>query len=172
MELKEEFAEARAQWKLLTAYQKFEQAVVALLTALIALIVILAVWNLIVKVVSAIVFVGGLDPTDYLVFQSLFGMIMTVIIALEFKRSLLVVGERRHGVVQVRTVVLIALLAIVRKLLILDFSNTEAAVLFGLAAAIFALGGVYWLVRDQDRRDRPSDAEANTVAIGGEYDDS
>jgi hypothetical protein len=72
MELKEEFAEARAQWKLLTAYQKFEQAVVALLTALIALIVILAVWNLIVKVISAIVFVGGLDPTDYLVFQSLF----------------------------------------------------------------------------------------------------
>ena len=106
---------------------------------MIALIVILAVCNLIgVKVVSAIVFVGGLDPTDYLVFQSLFGMIMTVIIALEFKRSLLVVGERRHGVVQVRTVVLIALLAIVRKLLILDFSNTEAAVLFGLAAAIFS----------------------------------
>jgi uncharacterized membrane protein (DUF373 family) len=172
MELKEEFAEARAQWKLLTIYQKFEQAVVTLLTVLIALIVILAVWNLIVKVVSAIAFAGGLDPTDYLVFQSLFGMIMTVIIALEFKRSLLVVGERRHGVVQVRTVVLIALLAIVRKLLILDFSNTEAAVLFGLAAAIFALGGVYWLVRDQDRRDRPSDAEANTVAIGGEYDDS
>ena len=164
MELKEEFVEARAQWKLLTIYQKFEQAVVTLLTVLIALIVILAVWNLIVKVVSAVAFAGGLDPTNYLVFQSLFGMIMTVIIALEFKRSLLVVGERRNGVVQVRTVVLIALLAIVRKLLILDFSNTEAAVLFGLAAAIFALGGVYWLVRDQDRRDRPSDAEANTVS--------
>ena len=39
---------------------------------------------------------------------------MTVIIALEFKRSLLVVADRQHGIIQVRTVILIALLAIVR----------------------------------------------------------
>jgi uncharacterized membrane protein (DUF373 family) len=160
MDLKTELIEARDRWHLLTAYQKFEQAIIAVLTALIALIIVLAVWNLIVKVVSAIILTGGLDPTDYGVFQALFGMIMTVIIALEFKRSLLVSRQRHHGVVQVRTVVLIALLAIVRKLLILDFSATDAAVLFGLAAAILALGGVYWIVRDQDRRDadRPTAA--------------
>jgi hypothetical protein len=29
------------------------------------------------------------DPTDHVVFQTVFGMIFTVIIALEFKRSLL-----------------------------------------------------------------------------------
>jgi uncharacterized membrane protein (DUF373 family) len=81
-------------------------------------------------------------------------MILTVIIALEFKRSLLVVAERRESVVQVRTVVLIALLAILRKLLILDFSATEALQLFALAAAILALGAVYWLVRQQDRHER------------------
>ena len=77
-------------------------------------------------------------------------MIFTVIIALEFKRSLLVVAERQHSVVQVRTVVLIALLAIVRKLLILDVGHATQE-LFALAAAIIALGVVYWLVRDQDR---------------------
>ena len=52
---------------------------------------------------------------------------------------------------QVRTVVLIALLAIVRKVMILDLASTEALQLFALAAAILALGAVYWLVRDQDR---------------------
>ena len=81
-------------------------------------------------------------------------MIFTVIIALEFKRSLLVVAERQHGVVQVRTVILIALLAIVRKLMIIDLTTTDAPQLFALAAAILALGGVFWLVRDQDRRER------------------
>ena len=50
--------------------------------------------------------------------------------------------------------VLIALLAIVRKLLILDLAETEAMQLFALSAAILALGAVYWLVRDQDRRGR------------------
>ena len=41
-----------------------------------------------------------------------------------------------------------------RKLLILDLSSTDAARLFALSAAILALGGVYWLVRHQDRRER------------------
>jgi uncharacterized membrane protein (DUF373 family) len=115
--------------------------------------VALAVWNLVLKVVASIVLSGGFDPTDYSVFQTIFGMIFTIIIALEFKRSLLVVAERRHSVVQVRTVVLIALLAVVRKLMIIDLSATDAEHLFALSGAILALGAVFWLVRHQDRRD-------------------
>ena len=116
MPLKEEIAAGRQRWRLLSFYQKFEHAVILVLTALIAVVVALAVWNLVLKVFFSIMSSGGFDPTDYAVFQALFGMIFTVIIALEFKRSLLVVAERQHSVVQVRTVVLIALLAIVRKL--------------------------------------------------------
>jgi uncharacterized membrane protein (DUF373 family) len=81
------------------------------------------------------------DPSQHEVFQTHFGMIFTVIIALEFKRSVLVVAERQDSIVQVRTVVLLAILAVLRKLIL------------GLSAAVLALGGVYWLVRDdQDRR--------------------
>jgi uncharacterized membrane protein (DUF373 family) len=47
--------------------------------------------------------------------------------------------------VQVRTVIVIAL-AIVRKIIILDLSSTGATELLALAAAILALGAVYWLV--------------------------
>ena len=47
---------------------------------------------------------------------------------------------------QVRTVILIALLAIVRKLMIMDMSTTNAEQLLALAAATLTLGGVYWLV--------------------------
>jgi uncharacterized membrane protein (DUF373 family) len=158
MNLKEELAAARDGWMLMTLYEKFEHAIILILTGLIALVVALAVWNLLLKVGVSIVS-SGLDPTDYAVFQALFGTIFTVIIALEFKRSLLVVAERRHGVVQVRTVILIALLAIVRKLMIIDLTATDAQQLFALAAAILALGGVYWLVRDQDRRERASQDE-------------
>jgi uncharacterized membrane protein (DUF373 family) len=135
----------------LTFYQKFEQGVILLLTGLIAIIIVFAIWNLALKVFLSIVY-AKLDPTDYSVFQAFFGMIFTVIIALEFKRSLLVIAERTRSVVQVRTVLLIALLAIVRKLMILD-PSTDASHLLALAASIVALGGAYWLVRDQDRRD-------------------
>jgi uncharacterized membrane protein (DUF373 family) len=152
--LKNQYRDARARWKLLSLYQKFEHAVILVLTLLISIVVALAVWNLVLKILLSIVASRGFDPSDYAVFQALFGMIFTVIIALEFKRSLLVVAERRQSIVQVRTVILLALLAIVRKLIILDLATTDSMQLFALAAAILSLGVVYWLVRDQDRRER------------------
>ena len=134
---------------MLSFYEKFEQIVIFILTVLIAVFVIFAVWNLALKVLQSIAS-STLDPTDYSVFQTVFGAILTVIIALEFKKSLLVSAERQQSVVQVRTVILIALLAVVRKVLILDLAHATTE-LFALAAAIIALGAVYWLVRDQDR---------------------
>ena len=145
---KQQFDEARRRFDLLSFYEKFEHIVIFILTVLIAVFVVFAVWNLALKLFQSIAS-SSLDPTDYTVFQSVFGAILTVIIALEFKRSLLVSTERQQSVVQVRTVVLIALLAIVRKLLILDVS--QATTQLFAATAIIALGVVYWLVRDQDR---------------------
>lgn len=149
-----EMAIARAHWRVMTFYERFEQAIIFILTAIIALVVVSAVWNLALKTFTSLFVDNMFDPTEYEIFQSVFGMIFTVIIALEFKRSLLLVSERRYGVVQVRAVILIAMLAIVRKLIILDLAHTEAAQVLALAAAILALGGVYWLVREQDRRER------------------
>src|SRR6476646_4508435 len=151
MQWQNRFRRARAEWMLLTFSERFEQVVILILTGLIAIVVVFAVWNLALKIFHAILAPQGFDPTEYSVFQAIFGAIFTVIIALEFKRSLLVVAQRQESIVQVRTVILIALLAIVRKVIILDLASTEALQLFALAAAILALGAVYWLVRDQDR---------------------
>ena len=43
---------------------------------------------------------------------------------------------------------MIALLAICRKAIILDLAETDAMHILALAAAILALGVVYWLMRD------------------------
>jgi uncharacterized membrane protein (DUF373 family) len=151
MSLQKEFTAARVAWQSLTLYQKFEHVCILILTGLIAIVIVFAIWNLALKILISI-FTTGFDPTDYAVFQAVFGMMFTVIIALEFKQSLLVPAERRSSVIQVRAVVLIALLAVARKMIILDLKETEAMQLFALSAAILALGGVYWLVREQDRR--------------------
>src|ERR1700681_1503317 len=148
MSMKEELRNARAQFKLLSLYQRFEHIVITILTALIAIIVVVAVWNLTLKIVFGLILPGNLDPSDYAIFQAVFGMIFTVIIALEFKKSLLVIAERRENVVQIRSVVMIALLAICRKVIILDVHDTDALQIFALAAAILSLGVVYWLIRE------------------------
>ena len=152
MSIKEELQDAREKFRLLSLYQRFEQIIILLLTALIAVIVIAAVWNLSLKILFGLVLSGSLDPSDYSAFQAVFGMIFTVIIALEFKKSLLVIAERRENVVQIRSVVMIALLAICRKVIILDLTETDALHILALAAAILALGIVYWLIRNSDQR--------------------
>lgn len=151
MTIRGEIAAARERWQPLTLYEKFEQLIVLILTALIALVVAVAVWNLALRILRELVVAGSFDPTEQAVFQTLFGMIFTVLIALEFKRSLLVVAERQESIVQVRTVVLLAMLGVLRKLIILDLDSASAGKILGLSAALLALGIVYWLVRDQDR---------------------
>ncbi len=79
-------------------------------------------------------------------------MIVIVIIALEFEHSLLVVLARQESIIRLRTVVVIAMLAMVRRFIIIDVNAVAADELLALAAAILALGIVHWLVREQDRR--------------------
>ena len=157
--------ETREAWPGLSTYERFEQVVSLVLTALIGLVIIAAVVNLTVRVVTLVLF-GVLDPAEHGVFQAIFGMIFTVLIALEFNHSILGVLERKESIVQVKTVVLIALLALARKFIILDATKTEPMTIIGLAAAVLALGAVYWFVRDQDRKAATASAEAQAVPDG------
>jgi uncharacterized membrane protein (DUF373 family) len=163
MSIRQGLRDVRKNFKLLSLYQQFEYVVILILTAFIVIIVIAALWRLSLKILFGLVLSGSLDPSDYAVFQAIFGMIFTVIIALEFKKSLLVVAERHDSVVQIRSVVMIALLAICRKIIILDLSETDALHILAFAAAIVALGVVYWLVRDSDRP--PGDAVESNHAV-------
>ncbi|MBW4310281.1 heat resistance protein PsiE-GI, partial [Escherichia coli] len=91
------------------------------------------------------------NPLDHEVFQSVFGMIMTLLIAMEFKHSIVRVALRRDSIIQVKTVVLIALIALSRKFVILD-SNASPAKIAALASATLALGATYWLLRKRGDR--------------------
>jgi uncharacterized membrane protein (DUF373 family) len=137
------------RWGAFSIYEKFEHLIITLLTAIIAAIVGAATWQLILHTLD-LVRSHLVDPRDSQVFQTVFGMVLTVLIAMEFKHSLLVVLHHQRDIVQIRSVVLIALLAMVRKFIILDIYQTQPAVVFALAAASLALGIVFWLVRDQD----------------------
>jgi uncharacterized membrane protein (DUF373 family) len=149
MQLRDELQGTRRLFSGLTLYERFKHAVVLVLTLLI--VVASATWHLALAVI-ALVLTDQVNPASQQVFQAVFGMIFTVTIALEFKHSLLIVLARQESVVRVRSIVLIAMLAMVRTFLVLDMKEAEPTQLFALAAAILALGIVYWLVRDQDRR--------------------
>ena len=145
------FAETRRHWPLMSVYERFEQVVAIVLSLVISAVIALALLQLVLRVVPLLL-TGAIDPLEHDVFQALFGMIMTLLIALEFKHSIILVALRRASIIQVKTVVLIALIALSRKFVILDAKATSASTIAALAGATLVLGLVYWLLRERDDR--------------------
>lgn len=150
-------APSRIGSRLLAAYERFEQLVVLALSLVIALVIVMTLVQLYQRILPLIV--GGvLDPLDHATFQALFGSIFTVLIAMEFKHSIIRAALRRDSIVQVRTVLLIALLAMSRKFVILDTETTPATTIGALGAVTLVLGIVYWLLRDRESKDPSTDS--------------
>jgi uncharacterized membrane protein (DUF373 family) len=154
--LASEFRELRSKWQTLSIYEKFEQLVVAVLTTVIALIITLATWQLLFHTLT-LVESHLFSPADSQIFQGLFGTVLTVLIAMEFKHTLLVVRHHRRAIVQVKSVVSIALLSLVRRFIILDLYQTTPSLIAALAGAALALGIVFWLVSNHEE---PQESEA------------
>src|SRR6202047_3076664 len=154
------FQETAESWPRLGIYQRFEQAVALVLTLLISGVIVVATAHLVLVEVRDYL-LNPFVPVDAASFQSIFGMIMTVLIALEFNHAIMSILHRKESIVQLRTVILIALLTMARKFIIIDFTGLEPLAVLGLACAVLALGLAFCLVREQDgarphmRRIRP-----------------
>lgn len=159
-EWRTEWQTLREQWHVMTFYERFEQVVAMVLSAIIAVIIVISLIQL-MQLVFTMLLVDAFNPLDHTVFQTVFGAIMTLLIAMEFKHSIIKVAFRHENIIQVKTVLLIALLALARKFVILDPGIAPAKVA-ALAGATLALGVTYWLLRERDDRLRASrDAAAS-----------
>ena len=75
----------------------------------------------------------------------IFGLFLNVLIALEILEN--ITAYLKKHVIQVELVIVTSLIAVSRKIIILDLEKKTAADLIGLAAAIFALSISYLMVR-------------------------
>src|ERR1700686_4870085 len=123
----------RDGWTTLTLYQRFESLVALALTVVIAIVIVVALIRLGIQVGSGLVF-GVLDPLDQGVFQTVFGEVLTVLIALEFNHTLQFVVARQESIIQTKVVLLIALLALARKIVVIDLHASSPGALPGLVA--------------------------------------
>ncbi|HIE0544774.1 TPA: phosphate-starvation-inducible PsiE family protein [Pseudomonas aeruginosa] len=142
--------EMRSQWRLMTVYERFEQVVVITLSGVMSMVIVISLIQLIRHVFTLLV-MDALNPLDHKVFQLVFGATMTLLIAMEFKHSVVRVALRRDSIIQVKTVILIGLIALARKFVILD-PEASPGKIAALAGATLALGATYWLLRERDDR--------------------
>ena len=94
-------------------------------------------------------------PIDYATFQVIFDRVLAALIALELTRSIRQLATGEHGAIQVKMVIVIGVLAVARKLIILEVDDTSGVVLLGLAAATIALGGILAVVHWVEERRGP-----------------
>lgn len=134
------------------AYERFSAAIAAILLVGVLAVVVMAAVSFL-RLTTELAFSV---PTNisYPELQGLFDLLLGAVIALELAHSvhLMVTGQR--GFAQVRIVLIIGILAVVRKLIVIEIDAVSGSLLIGLAAAVVALGAIFalllWMDRTQD----------------------
>jgi uncharacterized membrane protein (DUF373 family) len=139
-----DFKTLQQEWRDLTSYQRFEQVVSRIVMAFVAIVIVYAV--ILTAIELAVDFMLGRAFMETELIQDVFGSILTILILLEFNHSIAVSLKHKLGIVQARTVVLIAILVVARKIILLDFKTASIETLAAHAGVALALGALYWLM--------------------------
>ncbi len=133
---------------LVDAAHLFEEIVILILYGVIAIITVVALARL-GQQIYATVFVNW-DSANIYAIQVLFGMTLTVLIALELGNSILRHLREGSTIIQAQEIILIGLMAVVRKVMLVDMSTVSPWLLIALAAVSLALAAAYWFTREAD----------------------
>lgn len=135
---------------LISALRSIIRFSVRILAVLMTLVIVWGVldvgWVLYQRLTTPPLFL--LEITDIL---ATFGAFMAVLIAIEIFVNITI--YLRDDVIHVKIVLATALMAIARKVIILDFKQVEVLQVFAIAAVIFALSIGYWLIALKEQRD-------------------
>jgi uncharacterized membrane protein (DUF373 family) len=124
----------------------FEKAITVVLTILMAVVVLLATVELGWIIVRDIV-TWPAEATRINELLDIFGLFLLVLIGIELLETIR--SYAATHVLRAEVVMTVAIIAIARKVIILDVNKLSAMTLLGIAAIIIALAAGYYLVRRQ-----------------------
>ncbi len=124
--------------------KRFERIITASLVVMLAIIVFLATlelgWLIVQDIISPPLFL--LEIGELL---DIFGLFLLVLIGIELLET--IKAYLKESVVHVEVVFILAMIAIARKVIILDIKDVDALTLIGIGVIIIALSVGYWFVR-------------------------
>ena len=101
-----------------TLYDQFELIVSGILLFLVSTVIVFTTILTTIELIRD--FLTGMTFLDAQVFKDTFGLILTILILLEFNHSIVSALRQRAGSIQVSIIVLITITVIARKLILLD----------------------------------------------------
>ncbi|HBL11524.1 MAG TPA: hypothetical protein DD379_08980 [Cyanobacteria bacterium UBA11162] len=131
----------------LAGIEQIEGIVSKVLSVVMIAVILVAVFDLVVLLSKQLLTspAGFFNTTLF----EIFGLFLNVLIALEILEN--ITAYLRKHVVQVELVIVTSLIAVARKIIILDLKKTEGIEIIGLAIAIFSLSFSYWIIRRSNK---------------------
>lgn len=125
--------------------KRFEKVVILSLVVMMAIVLLLATielgWIIVKDIVTPPMFLLEIDELI-----EIFGLFMLVLIGIELLETIIKTYLDR-STEHVTIVLAVALIAIARKVIVLDVQEFTGDILLGIAAVIIALAGGYYLIR-------------------------
>jgi uncharacterized membrane protein (DUF373 family) len=132
------------QPRILWGVRKFEQVIVIVLLGLLMLTVASKTLDMARILIKDAISPPKFQLTDLELFE-IFGLFFMVLLGLELLETIKTYLD--DEILRVEVVFLVALVAIARKIVILDYATITPEMLFGIAALIIALSAGYYLVK-------------------------
>jgi len=130
--------------------KKLERVMMAVLMAMMAVVLVLAIadlaWELIKDAFTPPILLLEVDEL-----LRVFGTFLLVLIGIELLETLRAYAAHRE--LRAEIILLVAIIALARKIIILDVKGLSGSSLLGIAAILVALGITYHLVRQGGKRD-------------------
>ena len=132
----------------LHALENVEGIVSKVLSVAMILVILVAIWNLGVYLVQMLISQPD-EPFTKTLFK-IFGLFLNVLIALEILEN--ITAYLKKHVIQVELVIVTSLIAVARKIIILDLEKTSGVDIIGLGIALLSLSISYWIIRHMNAK--------------------
>ena len=129
---------------MLNFLERFERIITIILILLMVVVVSLATldlgWGIVQEVIKPpFIFIDVEKLLD------IFGLFLLVLIGIELLDTIR--AYLKEHVVHEEVILAAALIAVTRKVIVLDVKKTDPLVIFGIAAIILAVSAAYWIVK-------------------------
>ncbi|XHX79193.1 MAG: phosphate-starvation-inducible PsiE family protein [Stenomitos frigidus ULC029] len=134
--------------------QSFEGFISKVLSIAMIFVILLTVYDLLLFLVTDVFTTEPYGRFSTALF-TIFGLFLNVLIALEILEN--ITAYLKHHVIQVELVIATSLVAVSRKIIILDLEKLAGFDVIALGFTVLSLAISYWLVRGVHRRSRHPD---------------
>jgi len=129
---------------MLNHLERFKNAIIlcllVIVAAVVALSIIIVIWEMISTFLTSQVELSGGD-----IVLDFFGLVLLVLIGVELLEA--IQAYLKSHVVHVEIVLLLGLIAVVRKVIILDYERTSVEMLLGIGGVVVAVSIAYYLIK-------------------------